>query len=323
MSNFFDELTAQLEGRNRTIVFPEPLDERILTAASQLVKNNVLTPILIGSKTEIMERAKALDIDITTCQIIDPETYDHFDRMVEKFVERRAGKATEEEARKILKEGNYFGTMLVYMNEADGLVCGAVYSTADTVRPALQIIKTKPGLKRVHGIFLMVREDERYIFGDSAININPSSEDLAEIATESAKTGELFGIDPRVAMLSFSTKGSAKSPETEKVVEALQLAKEAEPELVIDGEFQFDTAIVPSVAQQKAPDSPVQGNANIFIFPNLDAGNIGYKMAERLGGFEALGPILQGVNKPVNDLSRGCTTEDVYKLAIITAIQAK
>lgn len=322
MSNLFDKLAAQLEGTNKKIVFPESSDERILTAASELAEAGIVTPILIGDKREITNQAESLDIDLSACTFVDPETYENFESMVTKFVERRDGKATEEEAQTILKEGNYFGTMLVYMDEADGLVCGAVYSTADTVRPALQIIKTKPGLKRVHGVFLMVRDEEHYIFGDSGINIDPSSEDLAEIAVESAKTGELFGIDPRVAMLSFSTKGSAKSPETEKVVDALAIAKEKDPSLVIDGEFQFDTAVVPSVAKQKAPDSPVQGNANIFIFPNLDAGNIGYKMAERLGGFVAIGPILQGVNKPVNDLSRGCTAEDVYKLALITAIQA-
>lgn len=323
MSNLFEELTTKLANTNKRIVFPESLDERILTAASQLAAAGILTPILLGNKAEIIDRAQALGIDVSACTFIDPKTYGNFESMVAKFVDRRAGKATENEAREILQQGNYFGTMLVYMAEADGLVCGAVHSTADTVRPALQIIKTKPGLKRMSGVFLMVREEEKFIFGDSAINIAPGSEDLAEIAIESAATGNVFGIDPRVAMLSFSTKGSAKSPETEKVVEALKIAKEKDPSLVIDGELQFDAAFVPSVAEQKAPNSPVQGNANIFIFPNLDAGNIGYKMAERLGGFEAIGPILQGINKPVNDLSRGCTAEDVYKLALITALQSK
>ena len=244
------------------------------------------------------------------------------DELVASFVERRKGKATEEDARKILLDENYFGTMLVYTNKADGLVSGAAHSTADTVRPALQIIKTIPGVSKTSGVFIMVREDEKYVFADCAINIAPDSNDLAEIAIESAKTAKMFDIEPRVAMLSFSTKGSAKSAETEKVAEAVAVAKEREPELTLDGEFQFDAAFVPSVAKSKAPDSEIQGDANVFVFPSLEAGNIGYKIAQRLGNFEAVGPILQGLNRPVNDLSRGCNEEDVYKLALITAAQA-
>ena len=223
---------------------------------------------------------------------------------------------------KFLLDENYFGTMLVYTNKADGLVSGAAHSTADTVRPALQIIKTKQGVSKTSGVFIMVREDEKYVFADCAINIAPDSNDLAEIAIESAKTAKMFGIEPRVAMLSFSTKGSAKSHETEKVAEAVTVAKERDPELTLDGEFQFDAAFVPSVAKSKAPDSQIQGDANVFVFPSLEAGNIGYKIAQRLGNFEAVGPILQGLNRPVNDLSRGCNEEDVYKLALITAAQA-
>jgi len=242
--------------------------------------------------------------------------------MVEQFVERRRGKATKEQAQDMLQDGNYFGTMLVYMGKADGLVSGAVHSTGDTVRPALQIIKTKEGVHKTSGVFIMVRDEERYLFGDCAINISPNSDDLAEIAVESAKSAKLFGIDPRVAMLSFSTKGSAKSPETEQVIESLEIAKEKDPSLVIDGEFQFDAAFVPTVAKKKAPHSIIKGDANVFVFPNLESGNIGYKIAERLGGFEAVGPILQGLKKPVNDLSRGCSADDVYKLGLITAVQA-
>jgi len=242
---------------------------------------------------------------------------------VEKFVERRKGKITVEEARRLLREDvNYFGTMLVYAGQADGLVSGAAHSTADTVRPALQIIKTKPGVNKTSGAFIMVRGEEKYVFADCAINIVLDSRDLAEIAVESAKTAKIFGIEPKVAMLSFSTKGSARSPETEKVIEAVKIAKEMQPDLVIDGEFQFDAAFVPSVAKRKAPDSVIQGDANVFIFPSLEAGNIGYKIAQRLGNFEAIGPILQGLNAPVNDLSRGCNEEDVYKLALITAAQS-
>jgi phosphate acetyltransferase len=238
-------------------------------------------------------------------------------------VERRKGKATREDAEKILQDENYFGTMLVYMNQADGLVSGAAHSTADTVRPALQIIKTKEGIRKTSGAFIMVRGEEKYVFADCAINMDPDSQDLAEIAIESAVTGKMFGVDPRIAMLSFSTKGSAKSEETEKVVEALNIAKDKNPSLVIDGEFQFDAAFVPGVAKKKAPDSVLQGDASVFIFPSLEAGNIGYKIAERLGEFEAVGPILQGLNKPVNDLSRGCSVDDVYKLALITAAQSE
>jgi phosphate acetyltransferase len=323
MSNLFDELTVKLRGTNKEIVFPESLDDRILTATSQLSEAGILTPILIGNQAEIKKRAGEIGVNVDACKIINPNEFPEFNLMVETFVERRNGKATKEQAEQILLNENYFGTMLVYMNQADGLVSGAVNSTGDTVRPALQIIKTKPGIKKTSGVFIMVREEEKYVFGDCAINISPDSQDLAEIAIESAKTGKLFDIDPRVAMLSFSTKGSAKSPETEKVVEALAIAKEKDSSLVIDGEFQFDAAFVPSVAETKAPDSDIKGDANVFIFPSLEAGNIGYKLAERLAGFEAVGPILQGLQKPVNDLSRGCSADDVYKLAIITAAQAE
>ncbi|HLR72431.1 MAG TPA: phosphate acyltransferase, partial [Pseudogracilibacillus sp.] len=211
MSNLFDGLIHKVKSNGKSIVFPEALDERVLTAASQLAVEGILTPILIGDIEEIKERANELDIDVSSCKLIDPKEYSNFDSMVETFVERRKGKATKEQAEEILLDGNYFGTMLVYMNEADGLVSGAVHSTADTVRPALQIIKTKEGVRKTSGAFVMVRDDERYVFADCAINISLEAEDLAEIAGESAKTAELFDIDPRVAMLSFSTKGSAKS----------------------------------------------------------------------------------------------------------------
>ncbi|MFD1348260.1 phosphate acetyltransferase [Oceanobacillus caeni] len=322
MSNLFDDLTKKISGKDKKIVFPEGLDERILTAASRLSADGLVTPILIGNKEEIEGKAKEVGANISSCEILNPNDYSEFDEMVQAFVERRKGKATEEDARKILPDENYFGTMLIYMGKADGLVSGAAHSTADTVRPALQIIKTNGRVKKTSGVFIMVRDEEKYVFADCAINISPDSQDLAEIAAESAVTAKLFGVDPRIAMLSFSTKGSAKSPETEKVENALQIAKENDPSLVIDGEFQFDAAFVPSVSAKKAPDSVIKGDANVFVFPSLEAGNIGYKIAQRLGGFEAVGPILQGLNKPVNDLSRGCNAEDVYNLALITAAQA-
>ncbi|MEC1719487.1 phosphate acetyltransferase [Schinkia azotoformans] len=322
MSDLFSIVKEKIKGKNKTIVFPEGLDERILTAVGRLASEEVLKPILIGNKAEVEQKATSLNISLGNVEILDPNSYDEFDVLVREFIERRKGKATEEEARQILKDENYFGTMLVYLKKADGLVSGAAHSTADTVRPALQIIKTKTGIKKTSGMFVMVRGDEKYIFADCAINPNPDSQDLAEIAIVSAESAVLFDVEPKVAMLSFSTKGSAVTPETEKVAEAIKIAKEKQPDLIIDGEFQFDAAIVPSVAVKKAPDSVIQGDAKVFVFPTLDAGNIGYKITQRLGGFEAIGPILQGLNQPVNDLSRGCNAEDVYKLALITAVQA-
>jgi phosphate acetyltransferase len=322
VSDLFTAIKEKVSGKQIKIVFPEALDERVLTAVSRLASEGVLQPILIGNKQDVTSKANELNAPLDGVEIYDPHTFPEMDELVAAFVERRKGKATEEDARKILLDENYFGTMLVYLEKAHGLVSGAAHSTADTVRPALQIIKTKAGIKKTSGVFIMVRGDEKYVFADCAINISPDSQDLAEIAVASAETANMFDIDPRVALLSFSTKGSAKSPETEKVAEAVKIAKELNPSLVLDGEFQFDAAFVPSVAESKAPGSVIKGDANVFVFPSLEAGNIGYKIAQRLGNFEAVGPILQGLNKPVNDLSRGCNAEDVYKLALITAAQA-
>jgi phosphate acetyltransferase len=321
VSDLFEGLKQKVSGRDLKIVFPEGLDERIVKAASRLAEEKLITPILVGNIEAVQAKANELGVSVDGAEIYDPATYAGMDELVAAFVDRRKGKATEEDARKILLDENYFGTMLVYLHKANGLVSGAAHSTADTVRPALQIIKTKEGVKKTSGVFIMVRGDEKYVFADCAINIAPDSQDLAEIALESAKTAGMFDMEPRVAMLSFSTKGSAKSEETERVAAAVAEAKRREPALVLDGEFQFDAAFVPSVAKSKAPDSVLQGDANVFIFPSLEAGNIGYKIAQRLGGFEAVGPILQGLNQPVNDLSRGCNEEDVYKLALITAGQ--
>ncbi len=319
----FEELKAKLDGIDKTIVFPEGKDIRILGACARLKKDEIVTPIIIGKEEEVKEIAKNEGFDLEGIQIIDPDSYDEFDSMVDAFVERRKGKATEEQARILLKDSNYFGTMLVYLGKADGMVSGAVGSTGDTVRPALQIVKTVPGVSRISGAMVMMGpNNERYVFADIAINITLEADQLAELAVETAKTAKIFGIDPKVAMLSFSTMGSASSPEQEKVAEATRLAKEMAPELAIDGEMQFDAALVPSVGKKKAPESKVAGQANVFIFPDLQAGNIGYKIAERLGKFEAIGPILQGLNAPISDLSRGCSEEDVYKLAMITALQS-
>ncbi|MBK4204891.1 phosphate acetyltransferase [Bacillus subtilis] len=322
MADLFSTVQGKVAGKDVKIVFPEGLDERILEAVSKLAGNKVLNPIVIGNENEIQTKAKELNLTLDGVEIYDPHTYEGMEDLVQAFVERRKGKATEEQARKALLDENYFGTMLVYKGLAQGLVSGAAHSTADTVRPALQIIKTKEGVKKTSGVFIMARGEEQYVFADCAINIAPDSQDLAEIAIESANTAKMFDIEPRVAMLSFSTKGSAKSDETEKVADAVKIAKEKAPELTLDGEFQFDAAFVPSVAEKKAPDSEIKGDANVFVFPSLEAGNIGYKIAQRLGNFEAVGPILQGLNMPVNDLSRGCNAEDVYNLALITAAQA-
>lgn len=322
--DLFDNLKQKVAGANKTIVFPEGQEPRIFRAAIRLKNDGLVVPILLGKVDEIKQNAENEGVDLGDIELIDPNTYpeDKFAEMVEAFVERRKGKNTKEQAETMLRDVNYFGTMLVYMDKADGLVSGAIHSTGDTVRPALQIIKTKPGVSRTSGAFVMVKGDERYLFADCAININPGAQELAEIAVESANTAKIFDIDPQVAMLSFSTMGSAKSDEVTKVQEAVKLAKELAPNEKIYGELQFDAAFVPVVAKQKAPESEVAGHANVFVFPELQSGNIGYKIAQRLGGFEAIGPVLQGLNKPVSDLSRGSVEEDVYKVAIITAAQA-
>lgn len=321
--DLFESLKDKIDGKNLRIVFPEGEDPRVLGAAVRLAADGLIQAIVLGNPDKIQTLAAAKSWDLSKLTVHDPANDDIHAKMVAAFVERRKGKATPEQAEKIVQDANYFGTMLVYMKEADGMVSGAVHSTADTVRPALQIIKTRPGVHLVSGAFIMQRgRDERYLFADNAINIDPDADQLAEIAVESAKTAALFDIEPpRVALLSFSTKGSAKGLQVDKVVEATKKAHELAPDLALDGELQFDAAFVPSVAKQKAPDSKVAGEANVFIFPELQSGNIGYKIAQRFGGFEAIGPILQGLNQPVSDLSRGANEEDVYKLAIITAAQ--
>jgi len=308
----FESLKANLVGKNARIVLPEGEEPRILQATKRLVKETEVIPVLLGNPEKIKIYLEIEGI-MDGYEVIDPQHYPQFEEMVAALVERRKGKMSEEDARKVLVEDvNYFGVMLVYLGLVDGMVSGAIHSTASTVRPALQIIKTRPNVTRTSGAFLMVRGTERYLFGDCAININPDAEALAEIAINSAITAKMFGIEPKIAMLSYSTKGSGFGESVDKVVEDLE----------IDGELQFDAAFVPETAALKAPGSTVAGQANVFIFPGIEAGNIGYKMAERLGGFAAVGPVLQGLNKPVNDLSRGCNADDVYKLTLITAAQA-
>lgn len=323
MESFFYKAESKIRKYQHKIVLPEGDDKRVVGAAVRLKHANLLEPIVLGKPEEVKKIAESLGTDASDLCVIDLDTYPQREELVKALVERRKGKLTEEQARETLKDVNYFGTMLVYTGRADGLVSGAAHTTGDTVRPALQIIKVKKEYQRVSGAFLMIRGEELYIFADCAININPTSEDLAEIAKQSNETAKNYGLDPRIAMLSFSTKGSGKDPLVDKVRIGYEIAKEKYPEIIVDGELQFDAAFVPKVAESKLKEfSLVAGNANTFIFPDIQAGNIGYKLVQRLGGFEAIGPILQGLNAPVNDLSRGCNEEDVYKLCIISSMEA-
>ena len=324
----FGKLIDSLKASPKKIVFTEGSDPRILEASARLLSSNFLHPILVGKEDEIFAAAENAGFNVHGATIIDPDHYDRFDEMVDLFCELRKSKGvTPEQARKTLSAANYFGTMLVKMGVADALLGGATYSTADTVRPALQVIKTKPGNSIVSSCFIMVRpaasgENEVLAMGDCAINIKPSEDDLVEIAGETAACAKIFGIDPKVAFLSYSTLGSGKGEDVDKMHNACAKAKERYPELAIDGELQFDAAVSPAVARTKCPDSKVAGHANTFVFPDINAGNIGYKIAQRLGNFDAYGPILLGLNAPINDLSRGCNAMEVYSMAIITAALA-
>ncbi|MBS9338459.1 phosphate acetyltransferase [Fructobacillus sp. M2-14] len=322
----FDELKNKVAGKNLHLVFPEGDDARVLKAAVRLVDDGLIQATLLGDEEAVAQVAKAEGVSLDQLTVVNPAKIDADQKkaMVDALVERRNGKTDEETAAQWLQNVNYFGTMMVQMGQADGMVSGAAHATGDTVRPALQLIKTEPGSKRISGAFFLQKGDQRYVFADCAINIELDAETMATVAIQSAKTAKAFGVDPKIAMLSFSTMGSAKGEMVDKVAEATRLAKEMAPELAdnIDGELQFDAAFVPSVGEAKAPESKVAGHANVFVFPSLEAGNIGYKIAQRLGDFEAMGPILQGLAKPVSDLSRGCSEEDVYKVAIITAVQA-
>lgn len=317
-----ENLRSKVRASKPEIVFPEGDDPRILRAAIRLNEDGDIKPIVLGDKKGLEALAEKEGVKLGDLEILDPANYEAKDEMVKSFVERRKGKVNEEQAAEILKDHNYFGTMLIYMGKAKGLVSGAAHTTADTVRPALQIIKTKEGYKRCSGAFIMLRDEEMYLMADCAINIDLDADGLAEVAVVSNETARQFGMDPKIAMLSFSTKGSASHERVTMVAEATKMAKEKNPDMAIDGELQFDAAFVESVAKKKAPGSEVAGHANVFVFPNIEAGNIGYKIAQRFGGFEAIGPILQGLNAPVNDLSRGCSEDEVYSLAIITAAQA-
>ena len=327
---FIDEIKARAKADKKTIILPETEDERTYKAAEAVLKEGIADLILIGNKEDI-EKKKGT-YDISGAKIVDPAENDKTEAYIAKLVELRQKKGmTEEQARELLLTNYlYYGVMMVKMGDADGMVSGACHSTADTLRPCLQILKTKPGTKLVSAFFLMVVPDcdmganGTFIFGDAGLEQNPDPEKLANIALSSAESFRtLTGKEPIVAMLSHSTKGSAKHPDVDKVVEATKLAHELDPELKLDGELQLDAAIVPEVGASKAPGSTVAGHANVLIFPDLDAGNIGYKLVQRLGKAEAYGPLTQGIAAPVNDLSRGCSAEDIVGVVAITAVQAQ
>ena len=321
--DIMSELRNNILGKGIKIVLPEGSDKRVVLAASELARDNMVVPIVIGNKEDISATATSAGCSLDGCEVIDPEVYDGSEKMVAELVTVRKGKVDEDAASKLVKDVNYFGTMLVHMGLADGLVSGAIHSTGDTIRPALQIIKTKPGATKTFGYFAMLKGNDRYIFADCAVNPDPTSADLAEFAVESAANARMFNIEPKVALLSFSTHGSAKTASTEAVAEAVKILEGMDNlDFDYDGELQFDAALVESVGKLKAPDSSVAGRANVFVFPDLNSGNIGYKIAQRLGGYDAVGPILAGLNKPVNDLSRGCSSDDVYSTVVITANQA-
>ncbi len=329
---FIDEIKDRAKKDIKKIVLPESYDDRTLKATSEVLKQKFAEIILIGNRSKILERAKELSLDnIEEAEIVDPNNSENYNEFVEQFYELRKHKGmTIEKAKEFMLDNIYFGMMMVKQGYADGLVSGAVHSTSDTLRPALQILKTAPGTKLVSAFFMMIvpnciyGENGVFLFSDSGLNENPDSDALSEIALSSSKSFELLtGKTPKIAMLSYSSHGSAKSELTEKVIKATNLVKEKAPDLLVDGELQLDAAIIPEVAEYKAKGSPLKGEANILIFPDLNAGNIGYKLVQRLAKAEAYGPLCQGIAKPVNDLSRGCSSKDIEGVVAITAVQAQ
>lgn len=320
---FERQLIEQARANRKHVVLPEGEDDRILQAADQLLKQGVAELTILGDVDDMNRRAQELGLDLSGANLVNHLESELAEEFAADFAELRKKKGvTIEEARETMKDVSYFGTMMVHKGLADGMVSGAAHTTAHTIKPSFQIIKTAPGASVVSSIFLMVMQDRLWAFGDCAVNPNPTAEQIGEIAAVSAQTAAQFGIDPKVAILSYSTGTSGSGPDVDRAVEATAKAKELAPDIAIDGPLQFDAACDPGVGKKKAPDSPVAGQANVFIFPDLEAGNAGYKIAQRTGGALAVGPVLQGLNKPVNDLSRGATVPDIVNTVAITAIQA-
>jgi len=324
MQKFLKQILKKAKSDPQRIVFPEGTEPRVLKAVSKILKLKIAKPILLGDEKAIAKAAKKLKVNIKNAQIVNPATFPRFKEYCDKFFKLRKHKGiTPQQATQTMKDLEYLGTMMVYMDDADGLVSGSTHSTADTVRPALQIIKTHSKFHKVSGVFLMMLDNKLLLFADAAIEIQPEPRDLADIAIDSANNAKRFGLKPRVAMLSFSTKGSANHPLVQKVRDAVKIIKRRKPNLPVDGEMQVDAALVPKVAKLKNRGGKIQGNANVLIFPDLGAANIAYKLVERLGGATAVGPILQGLKKPVNDLSRGCSADDIVDVTAITVIEAQ
>lgn len=316
-------LLQQAKQTRRHIVLPEGDDDRILIAAAELLHADICDLTILGDPEYIRDRARVLGVDVSKAALMDPATSEHLEPFAEEFAELRKAKGvTLEYARETMNDISYFATMMIHKGLADGMVSGAAHTTAHTIKPSFQIIKTKPGASTVSSLFLMVMDDRLWGFADCAVLPKPTPEQLGEIAVVSAETASNFGIEPRVAMMSYSTGESGSGEDVDRVREGLAKARELAPDLAVDGPLQFDAAISPSTAKKKMPGSPVAGKATVFVFPDLDAGNIGYKIAQRCGGALAIGPILQGLNKPVNDLSRGATVADIINTVAITAIQA-
>jgi phosphate acetyltransferase len=321
---FERRLVERAAADRRTIVLPEGADERILRASRILQDRKVADLVLLGHEADVRRRADELQVDLGDLPVLDPRSDDRLERYAEAYRELRAYKGINlDQARDRMTDVSYFGTMMVHLGEADGMVSGAAHTTAHTIRPAFEFIRTRPGVDVVSSVFLMSLADRVLVYGDCAVIPNPTADELADIAIASAETAATFGIEPRVAMLSYSTGSSGGGSDVEKVVEATALARQRAPELLIDGPLQYDAAIDPGVAAKKAPDSPVAGHATVFVFPDLDTGNTTYKAVQRSAGAVAIGPVLQGLNAPVNDLSRGCLVPDVVNTVAITAIQAQ